>query len=1047
MKSLTYLFMILSLSTVAQDYSVVNQTGHTKLYTQYSLVTQLKFSSDSKYLMSGGNGGKSILWDVSTGRQVRSFGNAYEHICSAHLSQDLSFLALNPSGKVQFIYDLLTGEERFRIETQERFGGGTYNPLIHFDHEGNILLKANDYQLSTHNLTSSKVIAKTEPLKDKRIWISAGDFDPKSKKVVIGRDNGSMEVYDFPALDLVKKIKGFKGVNYIRFNGDGKKFIAIGKSGSIMLQVFDATSYKAIKSIKLSAISKDNEYNTFVRGFSVTQDGLKAVVALNTDKNTEDSGLLLYDLVTGKVLHDFNGIRVITDAIDISPDGQLLAVGLNSVDVQIQFFDMKSGELVRGIKTFTKEKRAEERKLSFDIQGKRLSIFDEENKLTFDLSTGATIPFEPGFFKDNPVPKFEDVGHSITAYFNHSTNPSFAQNKSFAVKSGVTIDGSDKLKITVVDCSSNETMAMISLDQIGEMVGVNAVSNDGKYAMEYPLVLDVANEKVLFRLKENYTRNDIYDGVFLPDNKRLLLATKKGKLETYNLESGKLIKTFTTEIESVYDLRVSGNGEELFVLNIDASVDRISLAEDKLIASYYAFDQENYATVWDNNYYRMSPKAYEHIHFVKGMQTVGFDAFDLVFNRPDKILALSGNSDPALKNLYNKAYSKRVKSLGFKTDQITTDIDLPILALDDYVPPFKTTERSIQVPIIAHSTSQNLDRVNVYVNNVPIYGKKGSPIDETVKEYSKSVDIPLNNGINKIEISVHNDAGFESVRTLFTVVCETEVKPDLYIVSIGVSDFQDSDFNLTYAAKDALDVSKAYSENASRYGKVVTKEFTNENATRANIEAVKEVLESTKVDDYVIVFVASHGLLDDDFSYYIATHDTDFYNPSTRALSYNSLEGLLDGIPARNKVMFLDACHSGEVDTEDVQLVDASQVQGEIKSRGFKTVQRKANANLQNSFELMKEIFADIRRGTGAIVISAAAGKEYAYESPKWNNGVFTYSMLQGLKYDLMDRNNDDEVQISEMKEYISTKVVSLTKGKQHPTSRIENLENDFVVW
>ena len=95
----------------------------------------------------------------------------------------------------------------------------------------------------------------------------------------------------------------------------------------------------------------------------------------------------------------------------------------------------------------------------------------------------------------------------------------------------------------------------------------------------------------------------------------------------------------------------------------------------------------------------------------------------------------------------------------------------------------------------------------------------------------------------------------------------------------------------------------------------------------------------------------------------------------------------------------------------------------------------------------MQELFADLRRGTGAMVISSASGVEFAYESADWKNGVFTYALLEGLKSGKCDTNKDKEVQISELKDYVFKRVSELTNGKQHPTSRRENLEFDFVVW
>ena len=94
----------------------------------------------------------------------------------------------------------------------------------------------------------------------------------------------------------------------------------------------------------------------------------------------------------------------------------------------------------------------------------------------------------------------------------------------------------------------------------------------------------------------------------------------------------------------------------------------------------------------------------------------------------------------------------------------------------------------------------------------------------------------------------------------------------------------------------------------------------------------------------------------------------------------------------------------------------------------------------------MKTIFNDLRQGNGAVVISSAGGVEYALEGDRWNNSVFTYSLLYGLRKKESDINNDGIIKVTELQKYLGLKVSELTNGRQKPTSRVENLENDFSI-
>jgi hypothetical protein len=85
--------------------------------------------------------------------------------------------------------------------------------------------------------------------------------------------------------------------------------------------------------------------------------------------------------------------------------------------------------------------------------------------------------------------------------------------------------------------------------------------------------------------------------------------------------------------------------------------------------------------------------------------------------------------------------------------------------------------------------------------------------------------------------------------------------------------------------------------------------------------------------------------------------------------------------------------------------------------------------------------------GTGTIVLAAAAGDGYALESPQWNNGVFTYSIINGLKNKAADKNKDGVITISELKDYSIKQVELLTGGRQKPTARRESINYDWKVW
>ncbi|HUR67292.1 MAG TPA: caspase family protein, partial [Chitinophagaceae bacterium] len=184
------------------------------------------------------------------------------------------------------------------------------------------------------------------------------------------------------------------------------------------------------------------------------------------------------------------------------------------------------------------------------------------------------------------------------------------------------------------------------------------------------------------------------------------------------------------------------------------------------------------------------------------------------------------------------------------------------------------------------------------------------------------------------------------------------------------------------------------------------------------------------------------GLLNKDFDYYLSTYATNFNQPEQNGMPYDGFEDLLDNIPARKKLLLIDACHSGEVDKEELVRIENAGKQGQL-IKGIKPVALKtdgSNLGMQNSFELMQSLFVNVGKNTGAIIISAAAGTQFALERGDLRNGVFTYSILEA-----MDKN--PSMRISELKKTVGERVEQLTNGLQKPTSRNETIATDWSLW
>ncbi|MBL0136820.1 MAG: caspase family protein [Chitinophagaceae bacterium] len=539
----------------------------------------------------------------------------------------------------------------------------------------------------------------------------------------------------------------------------------------------------------------------------------------------------------------------------------------------------------------------------------------------------------------------------------------------------------------------------------------------------------------------------IRSSIIEPERNLFISGDENGNLIFQNGSSDLQIKS-KPHANNITSL-VLAEKQGLFISSsTDNTVKFHNLKTGELVATLLLVDSIDQFLVLPDNNYSGTKRAISMVNFRKDNVVYPFEQFDLQYNRPHEVYKALGVKDTALLTVYKRAWEKRMKRAGIKEEDFTSNIHVPQIRLlnEDNIPA-NTNSNKLTLQLNSTDDTYFLDHYKVLVNDVPIAGRDLRISGQKSHENTDSISIELSNGLNKIQVSVNNEKGTESPYVTTYIEYRPNAPtpaPATYFIGIGVSNYKDDSRTLRYADKDIRDLAALFK---SRYPDLKIDTLLNKKATKENILQLKEKLSKTKVDDRVIISVSGHGILSDSLDFYYATYDMDFEKPSQRGILFQELEALLSDIPSRKKLLLIDACNSGEIDKEDpLASSKASNPCKDLKtynSKGGKMSKSSetTTSTSQNSFVLMQELFADTRKSNGAIVISAAAGSEYALEDSKWKNGVFTYSFKKAFQ------ENPKNYSVGQLKEYLIQSVYLLTCGRQKPTVRVENLEFNWNIW
>jgi uncharacterized caspase-like protein len=246
---------------------------------------------------------------------------------------------------------------------------------------------------------------------------------------------------------------------------------------------------------------------------------------------------------------------------------------------------------------------------------------------------------------------------------------------------------------------------------------------------------------------------------------------------------------------------------------------------------------------------------------------------------------------------------------------------------------------------------------------------------------------------------------------------EFTIKPKLYVLAIGVSQYENKDLVLQYASKDAKDFAASFLlQKGGLYRDVVVKVLTDEKATRDEIiDGFDWISKETTSKDVALVFLAGHGINDSGGVYYFLPVNANLERLRRTAVPFTEMKNTVASLAGKT-ILFIDTCHAGNVMGARALAPDITGVVNEL-------------ASAEN----------------GAVVFASSTGKQYSFEDANWGNGAFTKAAVEGIG-GKADYTGKGRITINMLDLYISERVKELTKGKQTPATAKPQTIPDFPL-
>jgi WD40 repeat protein len=509
-----------------------SRSEHNRLEGHHSSVYSVSFSPNGQTLATGSADKTIKLWNLATGKEIRTLQGHQNSVLSVSFSPDGQTLASSSRDQTIKLWNLSTGQE---IRTLQGHQNSVLS--VSFSPDGQTLATGSaDKTTKLWNLSTGKEVRTLQGHKE-AIW--SVSFSPDGKTLATGSADKTIKLWNLATGKEIRTLQGHqKGIWSVNFSPDGKTLATGSRDRTIKL--WNLATGKEVRTLQ--------GHQNWVRSVSFSPDGQTLATG------SEDKTIKLWNLATGQEIRTLQGHQSSVRSVSFSPDGQTLAS--SSADNIIKLWNLTTSKEIRTLQGHQ--------------EGVRSVIFSTNGQI---LATGSA---------DNTIKLWNlATSKEIRTLQGHQN---FANSISFSPDGQTLATGSADKTIKLWNLATSKEIRTLQ----GHQEGVMSVSfsPDGK-----TLATGSADKTIkLWNLatgKEIRTLQGHQEGVmsisFSPDGQTLATGSRDKTIKLWNLATGEEIRTLQGHQNSVMSVSFSPDGKTLATGSEDKTIKIWNLATGKEI--------------------------------------------------------------------------------------------------------------------------------------------------------------------------------------------------------------------------------------------------------------------------------------------------------------------------------------------------------------------------------------------------------------------------------------------------------------------------------